>query len=551
MMSTSEIKQKMLFEFENQFETIFKEYFEKKLTFDDCISNINIFITVWDFCRVDIKNFGIESNLIKINQAKNFLKVSFPDWFASEEGQGCKIETMKKPFDLDFSCINDGNLRFFLRGIDYRDLHGFRKPVLINYTNFLFNNENIFDKNHCQWHDDTFIFERFCQNNDVINIKIQFKTIYDYFPLLKSFFNNINNHQDLVREYENIKKYITYEKSIQSIDNNSLPLQDLPSLLNLLNNNINVLSTFYNEKILSLENEFKEYKKDNESIINSYYELFNTIFLYYDFTAKGFLKFNHDLNQEILDFVVNICDKYELDYWVDYGLLLGAVRHNGFIPWDDDIDIGMIREDYDKFLKVITEEIEQSDLSDVLKISLNMHYYKPLPVLQLLYYCEEVEDTIIAGIDIFPYDFIGDISYCNEFNYKKVQKSVTNNNRNGMPIGEALQEYYDFFNISYAKQKYIIPGVEGARGNFSGYKFQIFNTEDIYPLKCVEFENKKYKAPNNSDMYLKQTYGDYLDIPKVIHNHHDRFDKLREREDGLKIFEKNILKMKKINKSFS
>lgn len=550
MVDTLEIKQKMLFEYENQFEAIFNEYFEKRLTFDECISNIRIFKSVWDSCRIDIKNFGSESNLIKMAETDNNLKVSFPDWFADERGQGCKIESDEKFLNFSFQCFNDGNLRISLRGIDYKNLKDARVPVYIDYIKFTYNGEEIFNSNHCQWHNLAFNFERFSHHKDSVNVKLEFKTVYDYFPILKGFFNDIRNDQDLMDEYEKIKKYFDYEKNIQSMDYTFLSSNDNQLVLDSLNNNLNVLSKFYNDKILGLEKEFKEYKRDSENTINSYYELFNTIFLYYDVQAKGFLKHNHDLNQELLDFVVNICDKYDLDYWMDYGLLLGAVRHKGFIPWDDDIDIGMIREDYDKFLEVIPEEIERSDISDVLKISLNMHFFKPLPVLQLLYYCEEVEDTIIAGIDIFPYDFVEDISKCNEYNYRKVQKSVTNKNRNGMPIGEALEEYYDFFNLNYDEQEYIIPGVEGARGNFSGYKFDIFKTKDIYPLKKLEFENKMYKVPNNSEAYLTQTYGNYLNIPKVIHHHHDRFDKLREREDGEKIFEKNIFRMKKINASF-
>ncbi|MBR5503983.1 MAG: LicD family protein, partial [Methanobrevibacter sp.] len=410
----------------------------------------------------------------------------------------------------------------------------------------------IFDDSHLKWHDDFFTLERPCNNNDIVNLKIEFKTIYDYFPILKSFFNNISNSNDLNDEYRSFKKYVDYEKSIIQSEEEAknFDLENAQSLLSSLNENIFQLSKHYNKKLTSLEKEFSEFKKDSEKTINSHYDLFNTIFLYYDVKPKGFLKYNHELNQELLDFVANICKKYDLEYFLDYGLLLGAVRHNGFIPWDDDVDIGMIRKDYDEFLKVIPSEIERNDLSHLLKISLNMHMFKPLPVLQLLYYCEEVEDTIIAGIDIFPYDFIEDISNCNEYSFKKVQKSVTNNNRNGIPIGEALQEYYDAFNLNYDEQKYIIPGVEGARGNFSGYKFEIFKTEDIFPLKELEFENKAYTVPNNPDAYLTQTYGDYLNLPKVIHHHHDRFDKLRKREDGYKIFEKNIYKLKKINASF-
>ena len=60
---------------------------------------------------------------------------------------------------------------------------------------------------------------------------------------------------------------------------------------------------------------------------------------------------------EILKEIKVICEKHNLKYFLAYGTLLGAVRHQGFIPWDDDVDIVMYRDEYEKFLKIAKSEL--------------------------------------------------------------------------------------------------------------------------------------------------------------------------------------------------
>ncbi|MEE1335179.1 LicD family protein [Methanobrevibacter sp.] len=302
------------------------------------------------------------------------------------------------------------------------------------------------------------------------------------------------------------------------------------------------------KRVKKLEKEFKKYKKANDLIIRSYNQQLNTIFLYTDFEAQNFLKYNHLLNIELLNFAVNICEKYGLQYWLEYGALLGAVRHKGFIPWDDDIDIGMMRKDYDKFLEVLPQELENTKLDERIKVTINISHVKPIPCIQLLY--QRNVPGLLAGLDISAYDFIDDITDCNKETYCEIQKVVRTKNKNGIPIYDAVKDYIERFNISYEKQDFIIPGVDGFVEAFKAYKFFIATYDQIFPLQEVKFEDQTYTAPKDVRFYLEKQYGDYLDIPPKIHTHHFRFKVLREMDDGLDIYKEQVEIVRKANETY-
>ena len=299
----------------------------------------------------------------------------------------------------------------------------------------------------------------------------------------------------------------------------------------------------------NLGKKFDSYKNQNDKINDSYHSQLETLFLYYELKPRGLLKQNHILTQELLDFIANVCKKYNLEYWLDFGLLLGAIRHEGFIPWDDDGDIGMMRKDYNVLLDVIEDEIKEHNLQDDIAISINVHPHKLLPMLQLLY-TGGIRGIILGGMDIFPYDFIGNTENCNAESYREVQKLVYNSNKEGTPIKDALKVYHERFDINLEKEDHIIPGVEGPFAAFRGYNFNIWDTDEIFPLKPHRFENRYYTCPNNFDSHLRRIYGDYIQIPKLIHHHHHRFEKLLEMENASKVFDGHIAKLKAANKTY-
>ena len=77
---------------------------------------------------------------------------------------------------------------------------------------------------------------------------------------------------------------------------------------------------------------------------------------YRDYDQKT-LDILHQVELSILDDFIKVCEDNDLTYFLIGGSLLGAVRHQGFIPWDDDIDVGMMRKDYDKFLEIAQDKL--------------------------------------------------------------------------------------------------------------------------------------------------------------------------------------------------
>ena len=84
----------------------------------------------------------------------------------------------------------------------------------------------------------------------------------------------------------------------------------------------------------------------------------------------------HQVEMEILDDFVKVCEKHKLRYFLTGGTMLGAVRHSGFIPWDDDVDIGMPREDYDKFIEIGDEALGDKYQLECFEHNKNYHFGK-------------------------------------------------------------------------------------------------------------------------------------------------------------------------------
>ena len=136
--------------------------------------NFEFFLKNYYTARIDIKNFGGNNNSVLIlDNSDSNSEISTPDWFNDIAGIGTSIHSSEGILDLKLKCINDGELKISLRGIDARDKNGKRFPIYIDFTDFSVNNKSLFDKNKLLCHDTPYRFSKIVQDSEIVDIHIQ------------------------------------------------------------------------------------------------------------------------------------------------------------------------------------------------------------------------------------------------------------------------------------------------------------------------------------------------------------------------------------------
>ena len=238
---------------------------------------------------------------------------------------------------------------------------------------------------------------------------------------------------------------------------------------------------------------------------------------------------------DILDYVMKFCDDNNISCWLNGGTLLGAVRHKGYIPWDDDIDLGMLRPDYDKFMKIFNEQADKR---------YRFHCFENDPELlrpfgkvydenTIFYEVSENGVKLSVNIDIFAMDNAPDDDKAAYGMLRKRNIYVLLNLARRMPVflkptrGNFLRSLcvYAFrlitriFPRDYFTRKLIenakscISQVTKRIGDFSGLHSTMLDKSAFDELKTLEFEGRKYKVPGDYDGWLRGLFGDYMTLP--------------------------------------
>ena len=240
------------------------------------------------------------------------------------------------------------------------------------------------------------------------------------------------------------------------------------------------------------------------------------------------------LQLNILINVAKFCDEHNIKYSLAYGTLIGAIRHKGFIPWDDDIDIIMMRNDYDRFVSLYHDSSFQ--LVDGNHHANHLHVRVADMSTLIVFQHSEIKRKFYNGgvwVDVFPIDnvpqsekdyrsfmkqvrFLCHLQKCGELSFKTIWK--------GNLISRILRAFLYLIVKPLVRPIGVLSGKMMLKynGNHSEkvanvslwyLKYPSFNSSQMDETIDVEFEDHQFKAIKNYDEFLRGIYGDYMTPP--------------------------------------
>lgn len=249
------------------------------------------------------------------------------------------------------------------------------------------------------------------------------------------------------------------------------------------------------------ENVFYQYKKDKIDITKVP-------------PAQGLLRDIQLANLALLKELTYVCEKNNFKYILDAGTLLGAVRHSRFIPWDDDIDILMFREDYEKIVSAFKNTTRNSDIY--------AEYHRDKDTNSQYFIKIKHKKCPFLGVDIFPLDSYGKHLSLKEQLIatnkickilKHLKKEINPNISNKETKTILTKTMKENILLSSANENGdFVYGIDFAHK----LKNWFLDRDIVLPLRKIQFENSEYTTVNKPEKFLKNIYGDYMKYPKKM-----------------------------------
>ena len=249
--------------------------------------------------------------------------------------------------------------------------------------------------------------------------------------------------------------------------------------------------------------------------------------------------------------VDEVCRRHHICMMLSGGSVIGAVRHKGFIPWDDDLDINIPRKDYNRFLRIFEKELggryrlyapnyHQTAIYRIAKIEnpavrltdklgnehglmMDLLPMENIPENPLMRYFIGFRASLLMWIAIRVYEY-----ECRGKNDEK-QSAI------GKLAGRIFSfrpgwKWFDLADtaVQYKKETSLI-GIPAGRGHYFG---EIYKKKDMLPVIYVPFEDTRLPIPCNADAYLSHLYGDYMTIPEESRRERHKVTKIEFRDEA-------------------
>lgn len=248
------------------------------------------------------------------------------------------------------------------------------------------------------------------------------------------------------------------------------------------------------------------------------------------------LKHLQKVQLKIFNYFLKVCEYNDIPYFIYGGSLLGTIRHKGFIPWDDDIDVIMFREDFEKLNKILLKNIDDEyKFINVLNEETYHFTWARLMLKDTVFkewWADQVEYTPNIFIDIFVLDNIPNnkikrfIHKWTSFSLNQLTMYAFIKYDNESKLKKIFQRFiYYFLKVipisSYSVKRKCIKTYAKYQNedcdevcDFPAIcQMPVYSKTDWLPAKKAKFENIEVNIPNNYDKVLKRTYGNYMELP--------------------------------------